>query len=272
MWEIIENYIWITLLILFVLSFIVPRLMGTSKKTAHQTAKVFSGRHQFQIVTPLAFPGKRLGFYESTQRFLEGQGFRWLGDIEDLTLTETHPNMRTFIRCMISADGTISGGIYDVELKGWMRLLQLIGLLPRKLQVLDLETEFNDGTYLCTSNSKGLDQLDAPPSIRKIQYPQHTDLMDLLNVHRGVLAQWTAQDPEYLPLRISSLEEGLEAQHRMQDLQNSFRKQVGLLTREEARRMAGGWMSLGAEEILREHNKLASGELQVNKPEHFRER
>jgi hypothetical protein len=271
MWDIADHYIWVGLLLLFIVSFFVPKKEGMSKKTAEKTAKAYRGRHQYQTVTPQAFPKNDLAYYEDTQHLLEERGFRLLGDLENLTLKEIHPNMMTFIRCMTSADGTISAGIYDVRYTGWIRLLQLVRLIPKKLQMLDLETEFNDGTFLCTSNSKDLDQLDAPPAIRYIQYPQDTDLMDLLNVHCGVIAQWTAQNENYTPLRVSTLEEGLEAQHRMQDLKNIHRQEVGLLTREEMQRIAGGKMTHGAEEMLREHQKLSSGELHVEKPTHHKE-
>jgi len=244
-------------------------LGGSSGDPVKATEKLYAGPHEFRGAAPQEFPHLDLAFYDETQAWMEGHGFRVLGDVEDVTASSAYPNMRTFLRVMVSNDGTVPAACYHVNLRGWMRVLQWVGVLPRVLKVLDFETEFNDGTFLTTSNSKGLDMMSEVPGHRKVQYPQATSFEEMLEVHRSILAQWTRADPSYQPLRMSSLDDVMASQKRSQQITSEFRQKSGYVSEEEMQRMAGGAMTLPAQQLLREFEKVRTGDLKVDKPAPF---
>src|SRR3954466_3196553 len=70
------------------------------------TKALYSTEHEYVPVNPAEFRFADLAFYDRVERELETHGFRSLGDWEDVTLSRTYPKMRTFIRHMVSADGS----------------------------------------------------------------------------------------------------------------------------------------------------------------------
>src|SRR5262249_31324249 len=116
-------------------------------------------KHDWVPATASQFKHLDLAFYDDGQRFLEQQGFRVLGDEENVTL-RMPGNPRTFVRILLSKDQIITGGLYHFK-PGWM----LRVLSARDAKVMDLETWFSDGSFVCTSNAELAAKLDFPPSI-----------------------------------------------------------------------------------------------------------
>lgn len=218
---------------------------NTAESVLQTTRDLYSGRHEYRIVSPSEFAGSDIGYYDWMQAFLESYGFRHIADIENVTLARKMPQTRAFIRSMLSADGTVTAGIYDVRLGGWMRLLQLLHALPRDLRTLDLETEFSDGTFVMTSNSLGADNTSSPPQIRKQQYPRATGPADLLSFHQRAVGEALTQRPDVAPLALSTFDDLLASQHRQQDLKNAYAVSIGFMDRAELMRIADG-QSTGA--------------------------
>ena len=75
----------------------------------------------------------------------ESLGFRLLGDRDNLTLTLAFPKLRTFVRAMVSADGTISSYHYHLQSITAKRTLNI--------RTIELGSELNDGTFLTTTNT-----------------------------------------------------------------------------------------------------------------------
>jgi len=264
------DYLLVGVAVFIVLLFVFQRRRGRSLSGPVKGAqKVYAGPHEFRRAATQEFPDVDLAFYDQTQAWLERHGFRCLGDVEDTTASQAYPNMRTFLRVLLSNDGTVMAACYHINLRGWMKVLQWIGLLPRVLKVLDLETEFNDGTFLATSNSEGLDMLSEVPGHRKVQFPQATAFDEMIEVHRSILAQWGGADSTYQPLRLSSLDDVLAAQNRSQQIASEYRQKIGYISKEEMARMAGGTMTVPARQLLSEFHKVRSGELEVEKPPPF---
>ncbi len=80
---------------------------------------MFAGKHEYRVVdASVDFPGVDHVSYEALEQLLRQEGFVLLGDIEDVTVTRKYPLMRTFIRKMVSADGTITASLYDLAMIG----------------------------------------------------------------------------------------------------------------------------------------------------------
>ena len=101
----------------------------------------YSANHEYVEVDPNDFGYLDLKYYERTWEKLREEGFRFLGDIEDLTLSRVHPRLRSFIKCLVSGDGTIMAGIYHMKPLGWWRVLSWFGLM-KQFKVLDLEFRY----------------------------------------------------------------------------------------------------------------------------------
>ena len=180
------------------------------------------------------FPRVDHGYYDQTQRWLEGHGFRCLGDFEVTSLTRAMPSMRTFLRVMLSADATIMAAVYDVKPCGFMRLLQLLHVLDRDFRTLDLATEFADGTFLATSNAKSASLTQETPGITRAFVPLDAGLEAVLNAHRSELARSAVP-----PKSHASVEEVFASQARSHALKAAHRKREGYVNVEEIERIAG---------------------------------
>jgi hypothetical protein len=184
----------------------------------------FAGRHEFERVSPSDIPDLDPILYDDAQAALERLGFSVLADIEDKTLSKIYPDMRTFIRVMVGGNGTIIAGLYQLKIRpwpfGWLK--KLLAQPPEPCFIVDLETEFNNDTYLVTNNSLGLDNTGEPEAIYKVQLPVESTLEELLNQHAAAIAQWHEEVPDMKPLSHPTFEAVIEAQHRMQELRNAY--------------------------------------------------
>lgn len=216
-----------------------PSQSGMAKKIYNQMEQLYSGRHEYRLARPEDFPHIQRAHYDICEAWLKERGFRTLGNIEDLVLTKVYPNTRTYLRAFVSADGTIAAACYDVSPTGWMRLAKLAGLMESNYRTLEFESEFQNGTFLRTSNAKGRQQLDEPPSITQNLLPPNTPFEEILEQHLQVMQEWRATDEAFTPIICKTLDDVLQSQHRAMDITCAWRKEIGYLTREEMVRMAG---------------------------------
>src|SRR5687767_14906857 len=106
---------------------------------------LYAGAHKYRRVTAQAFDGLDVDFYEKIRTRLETLGFRYLGDVEDLTVASSKlVRMHTILRVMVGDVGTVTAAVYHVRMFGFARLLQLIGVLPRNMKIIDLESELTN--------------------------------------------------------------------------------------------------------------------------------
>lgn len=224
-------------------------------KNIHGDAKrLFSQLPDYHPVSAAAFPWIPKEFYNQTQLDFERRGFRFVADIEDANLSKQYPLMRTFIRSMLSPDGVTAAGIYEVKMRGWMRALQWFGVLDRKLRGIDLETGFEDGSFLCTCVLKESNLLRDTPGIVRRVLPPGTPIDEALRVHQAAI-QDHAQESR--PLVLSTLDDMCALQIRQRMLKNDHRQLTGYLTRVELMRTAGSKYAGTAAEVMDEIEKIA---------------
>ena len=218
----------------------------------NQQKALYSGLHEFRAADPRDFPGADLGFYERTQKTLERNGFRFLGDVEDVTATREFPQMRSFLRVMSGDEGALMAAIYHVRLRGLFRLMQFFGALPKQLKMVDLETELSDGTFIVTCNSRGADTTGAVPKIARFQYSIETTPEELLGLHREQIQQAQIREPGLVPVPARTLNEVLGAQNRVQEIKNAHKQKIGYMDQRELQKISGGEWSPQMQEVADE--------------------
>jgi len=227
-----------SLFLILLLKLITPSNKDAARKIKENLEATYAPSHEYANVTPDQFPWVDLAFYERAASELGELGFQRLGDLENLTMSRANPSMRTFIRIMVSADGTVGAGIYDIKIRGWMKCLQWIDVVPKKLSTVDLETEFVDGRFLVTHNSPQAALMKSPPQFDVEVHPAAISADALLEAHLIRLRRRLAAEPEVKPCVIRTLDDALASQKGQEGIKHAHRKSVGWVTKEEMQRLA----------------------------------
>lgn len=220
---------------------------GAREILAHLQA-LYVPKHEYVSVRDTDFPHLDLRFYQRARTELEAAGFLHLEDCEDRTLATVPGNvlLPVLIRVMVSADGAFTAGIYHARIKPlWLRaLLFVLRKLPGR--TVDLETEFADGSFVCTSNALGASAIKLPPLVRCEYLPRQTPLPRLLARHRERVAARQAE-AGVPPRRLTSIADVRASQNRMNALKAAYRGEIGGITQEELEQLAVGGRAQAAE-------------------------
>jgi len=228
-----------------------PRGFGGQALRARLDA-VYGEPHEMARVMPGAFPEADVEFYDRARKELEGRRYRWLADVEDLTMSRIYPANRTFLRMFVDAGGMIRAGAYHLHPRGVViSLLQLVQLYPRHLRVVELVTEIQ-GTFLVTSNTHGVDRLEPPPEAKVERLPLSTSIADVVSTHEQRITQLLREHPERSPTTFESYEDVLASMARAHIVMARHRQKVGGLSRDELERLKGRPLSATEEAFLRE--------------------
>lgn len=228
-----------------------PRGLGGAALRARLDA-VYGEPHELVRVTPAAFPEADLDFYDRVRRELEARKYRWIADVEDLTMSKIYPQNRTFLRLFVDAGGMIRASAYHLHPRGVViSLLQLVQLFPRHLRVIELVTEIH-GTFLVTSNTHGVDRLEPPPEARVERMPLTTPLGDVVSRHEARITEVLRAHPERAPVAFETFEEIIASMARAHIMMARHRQKVGGLSRDELERLKGRPLSATEEAFLRE--------------------
>jgi hypothetical protein len=230
-------------LLLWWISGFVPTDSAEAARDILQTQKaLYCGEHEFRVVAEprREFRGADFDYYARTQQVLERSGFDCLGDVEDVTTARQFPSMRAFLRVMSGDDGSVMAAIYHVRVSGFIRMMQIIGVVPRQMKMLDLETELSDGSFIVTCNSLGADTTGAVPRVARFQYARETPPAELLDLHRQQVQQALIRDRGLSPRPARTLDDVIAAQHRLQAIKNAHKQKIGYMDRHELANIAGG--------------------------------
>lgn len=199
----------------------------------------YSAEHEYVEVDPDDFKYLDLKYYDKVAQKLFGCGFRFLADVEDLTLSKACPRLRAFVRSMVSHDGTIMAGIYHMKALGWWRIPVWLGLM-KNTKALDLETEFTNGCFICTSNAIAASAMTLPPEIETEYFAPKMSTEELLEIHKQRVRNYFKATPGIACVRACSLEDAIASQCRMDALKSAYRDQIqGGLLPEEMDQIAG---------------------------------
>jgi hypothetical protein len=228
-----------------------PRGLGGAALRARLDA-VYGEPHELVRVSPAAFPEADLDFYDRVRKELEGRRYRWIADVEDLTMSRIYPQNRTFLRLFVDAGGMIRASAYHLHPRGVViSLLQLVQLFPRHLRVVELVSEIQ-GTYLVTSNTHGVDRLEPPPEAKVERLPLSSTIADVVSRHETRITELLRAHPERSPRTFESFEDILASMARAHVAMARHRQKVGGLSRDELERLKGRPLSASEEAFLRE--------------------
>jgi hypothetical protein len=203
---------------------------ASAEKLLQTMQSLYGQQHTFQQVDGKTFRNLDQAFYRQTQKLLEKLGFRLSADIEDVTVSQTNPAHRTFIRILLSGDRTTVGACYQFPLSWLVRLFQWLGLAP-KGGTIDFESELSNGSFLVTSNTLEKDTTADIPKVHRQQFPHNTSAAQLFTHHRGKLRELGKQGIQ--PLKMNNYQDIEAAQHRLQAIKNNYRASVGFVTDED---------------------------------------
>ncbi len=174
--------------------------------------------YEYRIAEPSEFPELDHEFYDRVRSWLEAQGFRFLGDRENVTLSRVAPDSRTFVRSLLSADGTIFGGAHHMKNRRAKNL-------PADIRTVEFETELSDGTFVATSNSPA--RTLPVPSIEIERLAAESPPDELLRIHRERLAQVFEARPYLAATRLQTMDDVIAFQRRMQAVKAKHKQSIG---------------------------------------------
>jgi hypothetical protein len=242
-------------------------LARRNAETTHADARtLYSTAHEYRTCHPSEFPSADVAYYDRVERELGTLGFRKIGDHEDMTVSRVYPQMRTFVRALVSADGTTVASIYHIRMRGWMRVLSLFRIIPTHIRTTDFESELVAGTLVCTANSQGGDLSSDVPGIHRQSLPVHLGPAEVWAQHRRCMAELvTSHGPPKTMLRTEA--DCLALQHRIQAAKNRSKADMGYVDLAQFDRCAKSAPGSGDADAMRAHlERLKREDLQSPNP------
>jgi hypothetical protein len=198
-----------------------------------------------------------LAAYRTSRADMEAEGFRHIGDLEVLEVSESPSSLlaRTMLRSMISEDGFIVSNYYQVKPRIG-RYMKLLARGLRNLRLIDaprsfargmrtrhcsgFTTEFDDGTSLVTSNAHAASAISGPPAIESNYFAYGTPSSVLLRAHRARVEAILCAKTEVKPVVIASLPDLLQMYKRQSTQKSAYRATVQWITKAELQGMSSG--------------------------------
>lgn len=222
-------FLWIFLLVALVAGGVYGVVLLATARAAedvfHQLTSVYDEVHELLPADPDAFPGVPREGYTMVGAELSEMGFRRLGSMEDRTVSEALPAMRTYLDVYTNATGDIFCATYRVQ-------------TPEiEQQIVDFESQFEDGTFLATTNSLAAAWMTPAPQIDTEIMDAYASTGRISMRHRERLAE--ARERGRLTKTVSSLEEVLQTQRAFSAFEVEHRQSVGYMTYDELLAMSG---------------------------------
>ncbi len=232
------TWLWFLVCVLTVIE-ICRQIFGpkrAAREIVDDSKALYSTRHEFAEIRAEDFRDLDHQFYNRAEAELEALGFGHVADIEDLTVSRQFPAMRTFIRLLTGDQRSTTASIYHLKFRRFYRCLQLVGLLAQKPFFIDLESEFSDGTFLVTSNTRGIDLSSDVPGVCRQALPQATAIAAVVAAHREAFRQMC--QGQRTVTKVSTLAEMRALQDRLQAAKNRHKKSLGYVDAEQLARAA----------------------------------
>ncbi|MDR2644156.1 MAG: hypothetical protein LBC74_15345 [Planctomycetaceae bacterium] len=174
-------HIVITSFVYWFLSFIMIKqyIKAMTKDQLEKEWQLYSSDFEPVLVDPLEFTWLDLDYYDTKQRELESLGFRKVHDFENLPQTRVFPEMRTFTRLLINTDRDIDADIVHIRIVKPKNILEI----NVDIRIVAFVSEFSDGTFLETHNTKGVNLIVNVDGIFMQMFEPDTPLEKLLNAH-----------------------------------------------------------------------------------------
>jgi hypothetical protein len=184
-----------------------------------------------------AFPHLDLKRYDAFKTAIQKHGFGCLGDFQDLAKNRAADSLLapTILRMCASRDGQVVLAYYQAKTMPPQRWHQLVqGLLrlrwisairnfkaqAKARQCVEIQTEFNDGGFLITTNSPHAREIGDSPKISSDFHSSATPLPRLLDAHLANLGV-ILHAGRRAPLPVTTAEAMLNMQKRLAALRQA---------------------------------------------------
>ena len=226
----------VTILALIALLFVwrLMRIKNAARNIVRRTESAFQENHVFSRVQARDYSWLTASFYEQARQDAEANGFSWLADIEDKTLSQTYPNLRTFVRILVGCDYRTRAAIFEIVPGGPMGKAT-----TAPVQTRELISEASDGASLITTTAPTSKLLDLPPGVIRRHVPVDTRMHAMLDNHQQVVDDYLSTHPGVSLEEIRDFDQATAAWQKGIDRQRARLHAQGGLSREEMVRFGG---------------------------------
>jgi hypothetical protein len=191
----------------------------------------------YEFVKAADFSHLDLKFYDQTQAVLEKHLFVLLADVETTSLRNASMT-RCFSRSLRSPDHCVIAAIWHGKAAWWLRLLTFFTAARKMMnaRVVDFTTEFEDGSFVSTTNCPAVVNFDYPANLDVKSFPGRA-LLELGHLHYERLTAH-GRSRGTCPRLIHSVQDDLDMGQRYHAAKAAARGPQGF-SREEFRRIAG---------------------------------
>ncbi|OVE75501.1 hypothetical protein BVX98_07530 [bacterium F11] len=189
------------------------KMKEAARKIGAQLEKLFVPEHDYKVVNLADYYRADTRFYNQSTSELEKAGFTFLGDIEDMTITNALPQFSTCIRVFTGDGGTTQAGIYHIkESKG----------IPNDMRIVDFETRFSNGYFVATTNAARASLLSNPPQVN-VYYAPASPIEELLETHRYRVGEYARNHPQLIMSYVETIEGAIEFQQKLNEVKANYR-------------------------------------------------
>lgn len=234
----------------------------------------YSAPLEFVLAAEADFPHLDLPAYAAFRAWAESQSLNYLADIEFPALTNNPDTAiaRTMARIHLSADGTTGVEYYQVKprldrvmekfVTGMLNLRWIdtprwvLGMLRTK-HCVSFEAEFDDGSFIVTSNAHAAGLLSSPPTVDAVFMPYDMAPRELLDAQQARVRLKLSSQPGCRAIVVTDLAGAREQQQRLSAQKNAYRAAQQWLSKAELNAMTGNREL--ADAVYAEMRKLQAG-------------
>jgi hypothetical protein len=227
------------------------RIKKAARNIVRRTESAFQENHVFSRVQAWDYPWLAAGFYDQARQEAEANGFSWLDDIEDKTLSQVYPNLRTFVRILLGPDYRTRLAIFEIVPGG-----------PEgkptqaPVQTRELISELSDGASVITTTAQTSKRLDPPPGLVRCHVPADTPLNMMLGMHQQATDNYLNTHSGVSLEEIRDFDQATAAWQKGIDRQRARLQAQGGISREEMLRIGGKGKEKLAIAVHRQMSKI----------------
>jgi hypothetical protein len=216
-----------------------------------QQKSLYNAPHDFVPAGADEFLDLDHDFYDRTQQAFEGQGFSFIEDVENVTLSRALPAFRTFVRMMLGDNDAVVARIYQMRPSG---------RAGRDIRTIELTTELSDFTFVCTTNAQMFIDATETHGIRTDRFPADAAPAEILRRHRETVAGLLAKNPSVQVVSCPTLQDVLKSARHAHAVRAVHRKRNGYVTQEDLKLIRGEPLTELDRQIFEEINQLEAKE------------
>lgn len=195
-----------------------------------------------------------IAWYDRTAEALQSAGFKRFDDIEDVKHNQERPNTRSFIRVLLSLDGSTMASLFHyVDTSPAARYASL-----NDVRVACLETEFSDGSFVATTNGPPEADFEYGPMI-ETRFVRTADVLRLRRAHDAHVREYRRVFAKLRPISLWTMDDILASQARLQKIKGEYRQGMGIPATEDE-------LNNASQHRFREAARVVSEELRSRFP------